>query len=599
MQIRAFHEAIPGYLDDKGDTLQLRLSVKTEESLTVYVRVEPDNEEFLFEMSGPMLDADGWSSYRINVNKATHTVQTRYLFKLVSAEDSIWYGATGLTSHVPQTTQMFRYAHDRRLPMWSADQVFYQVFPERFANGDTSLSPVDGEYRYLGQKDIVAKEWSDEPVREQAGFEFFGGDLIGVRDKLTYLNDELGVTALYLNPVFESRSNHKYDTTDYFNVDSHFGGNEALSELVKDIHSRDMKIVLDAVINHTSVMHPWFQSALQGSEVDKARYTIENEDQYASWKGHKSLPVLDFSNELVVQDMITSDSSVIRHWLREPYKIDGWRMDVIHMLGDETGALNNDKHLRTLRETIKEENDQALLLGEHFFEATPWLQGDQEDCAMNYFGFAHPARAFFANTDIALHPVKISGEEFAHWLREARSRISFSHQLLQFNQLDSHDTPRFLTMLCDDEAMMQVAIGFLMTYIGTPCLYYGTEIGMTGDNDINCRRGFPWNTSDWNHTIFEQTKRWVEIRKSYGCLSQGALIDVFADQDVVVFVRVIEQQQALVIVNRGDEKRIGFEFDIPSDGSKWTSVEGVDSLEMMGSRYSLTVPAKSIHLWVR
>ena len=409
MQVKAFHEAIPGFIEDRGDHLWLKLMVKASIGVRVQIRVEPDNEEFLFNMTCDEIVADQWCEYSVEVEKSKHILQTRYLFKFISENDSCWYGATGVESHVPQTTQMFRFSHDRRIPNWPTNHVFYQVFPERFANGKPELSPVDGEYDYLNVKSIVAKEWDEEPLREQAGFEFFGGDLIGVKEKLSYLNDELGVTALYLNPVFESQSNHKYDTTDYFNVDPHFGGNDALIDLIQSMHQRDMKIVLDAVINHTSLMHPWFQSAINGSEVDAARYVIEDEKHYASWKGHKSLPVLDYSNESVVNEMITNDDSVIRHWLRPPYNIDGWRMDVIHMLGDNDGALNNDKHLRTLRETIKEENSDALLLGEHFFEATPWLQGDQEDCAMNYFGFAHPVRAFFANTDISLDSNKDFG----------------------------------------------------------------------------------------------------------------------------------------------------------------------------------------------
>jgi len=598
MSLIAFHEAIPGYLEDRGDQLWLRIAVNGVQPEAVYARIEPDNEEHLVAMA-----AEGhlgsWYFYTALIEKSQHIEQTEYLFKLVWPQASSWLGSAGIEPHMPRNIQMYRFSHDRRLPTWSGAQIFYQVFPERFAQGDECLKPQEGEYRYLDRNDVVIKEWGDEPDRRSGGFEFFGGDLIGVYNRLGYLNDQLGVTALYLNPVFESQSSHKYDTVDYFNVDRHFGGNQALQQLIEGIHLRGMRIVLDAVINHTSLMHPWFQAALAGDERQRAKYVFGPNNAYSSWKDQDSLPTLDFANPDVVAEMITASDSVIRHWLQPPYSIDGWRMDVIHMIGEGRGAKNNAQYVRTLRNVIKSENSEALLLGEHFFEASNWLQGDQEDCAMNYFGFGHPVRAFLAGLDIALHPIQLTASQFARWLREARARMSFDHQLLQFNQLDSHDTPRFLSMLKDDQALLRVAIGFLMTYIGTPCLYYGTEIGMVGDQDPGCRRCFPWDESQWDSELLEFCRRWIGYRKAFQALSAGALIDLHAEQDVMVFARVSEREQCLIVLNRGAACDLVFELNLPGSTAPWQRIESHGDLAMTGMACQVVVPAKSLQLWTR
>jgi alpha-glucosidase len=597
MDVLAFHEAIDGYCSDTGQTLLLRLAVQDPQPEQLFVRIEPDNEEYLVAMSAK--ERVGlWCFYDAEVTKSPHTHQTEYLFKFVSEDDSCWLGSAGTEPHMPRNIHMFRVSHDAHIPAWPSEQIFYQIFPERFANGDPSLSPVSGEYRYLDRVDIVAKQWHEQPDHKTGGFEFFGGDLIGLRERLPYLREQLGVTALYINPVFTSQSSHKYDTIDYFNVDPHFGGNSALQQLIETAHSNQMKVVLDAVINHTSIMHPWFQAALSGSEQDKARYVF-NEHGYASWKGHKNLPTLDFSHPVVLNDMITGDDSVIRHWLRPPYNIDGWRMDVVHMIGEGAGAKNNDHYLRELRQVIKSENAEALLLGEHFFEATAWLQGDQEDCAMNYFGFAHPVRAFFAGLDIALHPIKLDAQQFGKWLREARARISFKHQLLQFNQLDSHDTPRFLSMLKGNVELLNVAIGFLMTYIGTPCLYYGTEIGLTGENDPGCRGTFPWDKTEWNLGLFEHTQRWIKHRTTLTSLASGAVVDLYAESDCLVFARVLESEQTLIVLNRGEGCSVECRDRLMPLTSDWEPLEGSARLSQLAGTLTFEVPPCSISLWVR
>ena len=296
---------------------------------------------------------------------------------------------------------------------------------------------------------------------------FYGGDLAGIRHQLDYLHGELGVTTLYLNPIFTAGSNHKYDTEDYDNVDPHLGGNAALAELAGALRARDMRLVLDAVVNHTGANHPWFnrygrhaaQGAYQSADSRwRSWYLFTGAHDYASWNGHASLPVLDFSNPDVCAAVYGDHGAILRRWMRPPYAIDGWRFDVIHMLGEGPGARNNTHHVRQFRRAVREENAEAYVLGEHFGEATRWLQGEQEDGAMNYYGFAQPVRAWLAERDFAGEPAELSTPELERWLTAARARVPYENQLAQLNLLDSHDTARFFTAVERDLARMQLAV---------------------------------------------------------------------------------------------------------------------------------------------
>lgn len=600
--IAAFHQAIPGFLEHSGDRITLTLALRGDQPARVLVRTQPDNEETLTEMSAAE-NSDGWVWYRASITVEPSHFQTRYLFKLVWKDAQRWVSALGLEGGMPEMTHEFRFAHRHPVPGWISEQVFYQVFPDRFANGDESLTPATGQFDYLHGQCVLQKAWGERPDPSQGAVEFYGGDLPGIESRLDYLQHSLGVTALYLNPVFESRSNHKYDTIDYYNVDPHLGGNAALASLTQAVHERGMKVMLDAVINHTSVFNPWFQQAVAGDERQRRRYIFNDTDPtkptYASWKGHDSLPVIDFANPDNVDLFINADDSVIRHWLREPYKIDGWRMDVIHMLGEGAGATNNAHYVRLLRAAIKEENSEAYLLGEHFFEASQWLQGDQEDGAMNYYGFGHPVRAFFAGLDIAYDPIQLNAAELAAWLAKARAAIPFAQQKAQLNQLDSHDTRRLITLLDGDEALYLAAMGMLMTYIGTPCLYYGDELALAGEDDPDCRRCFPWETENWPGGIFAGVQRWIGHRKAMSALQHGALIDLYAQDDVYVFARVLQDEQCLIAVNRGPFVTIHVEDRLLPLANDWQKVEGEGSLRVSSATLELDLPASATLMWRR
>lgn len=552
------------------DTDCLKLKIATEFGLKpveLFVRCEPDNEEKLI----PLVPAEQkgrlqyWQA-EIPLNQDQDI--TAYCFKLLIDNRQWWLHGAGVSARVPGKEKHFKYNRHHQPPAWVKEQVFYQIFPDRFANGDPSISVVSDEYCLRGdQRPTIAKRWGEavSDHGENGPNEFYGGDLQGIQNKLDYLQ-ELGITSLYLNPVFKAPSNHKYDTTDYLNIDPHLGTNEQFSEMVEELHQRDMKIMLDAVYNHTSVDHPWFDkygrnSAQQmpgaydnPSSPFRDYYQFEDDsNRYVGWNGIATLPKLNFSHQAVRDYIYAGDDAVIKHWLRAPYHIDAWRFDVIHMLGEGVGAKNNALYVKAFREAAKSVNPDCYVLGEHFFEASPWLQGDQEDGAMNYYGFGHPVRAFFANKDIAYHPCQIDAAEFKEWLDEARAKVPWLNQLSQLNQLDSHDTMRFLSMVDEDTPTIKQALLTLFAYVGTPCIYYGTEVGLAGGMDPDNRRCFPWSGRERQHSTFKYIQRLSKVRTSSLALQEGSVQWLYAQGQQFAFARTRGNEKWVCVVNHSTE----------------------------------------------
>ncbi len=593
------HSQVTPWFKVSNNQLQLTLFVHKELELTqLFIRYEPDNEEELRPMKpcGQQGELVIWRG-ELPLNRDSGSLL--YTFKALTAQEQWWVHAAGVSGSMPPRQSHFHYNPQQKPPVWVQDQVFYQIFPDRFCNGDPSISVQNGEYQYGGgTHPVIAKQWGEPVATDHLGTgasEFYGGDLAGIQSKLHYLQS-LGITALYLNPIFASPSNHKYDTVDFYRVDAHLGSNEQLAELTSNLHQRGMRIVLDAVVDHTSDQHPWFTAASDVHATARRFYTFDEKGQHIGWKGLSHLPKLDFASREVQEIVYSGDDAILRHWLRAPYAIDGWRFDVIHMLGEHGSAAGNTYHVQQMRQCMKQENPDAYVLGEHFFEASQWLQGDQEDGAMNYYGFAHPVRAFLANQDIAYHPVRISAEEFDHWLKQARCSIPFANQLAQFNLLDSHDTARFLSLLSGDVALMRTAVTLLFTYIGTPCIYYGDEVGMEGGKDPDCRRCFPWDSTEWNHLLHDHYRRMIRLRKTHPALRRGDIHTLYAGEHSFVFARTLESDVVITAVNRHPTKARTITLPIwqtASLANRFTDPETREKFEVVKGEIRLTIPAKT------
>jgi cyclomaltodextrinase len=462
-------------------------------------------------------------------------------------------------------------------PEWVRDAVFYQIFPDRFAISDRVAKPGPLE------------SWDAPPTAH--GFK--GGDLLGVVEHLSYLQD-LGVNALYLTPIFQSASNHRYHTYDYLTVDPLLGGNEALRELLDEAHARDMRVVLDGVFNHTgrgfwafhhvlengagSPYRDWFHwdpAALDGtrpmrpypfaSDVDEApdEPSLQPTDDpqgdasirrlgYRAWWGLPALPKLNTSNPQVREHLL----SVAEHWLR--FGIDGWRLDVPTEIRDEAFWQDFRRRCRAI-------NPDAYIVGEIWHEAPLWLAGDRFDAVMNY-PLAEAILGYVAQGHLN-EPVVRAHHEYGGTVHR-RDGVAFGVELerlmglydravtdVQLNLLGSHDSPRFRTMASDDRASYHLAVLLQATLPGAPCTYYGDEVGVTGGNDPECRRGMPWDETTWDRDGLAWTRSTYAARRALPALRRGSFNVVGATGDALAFVRAgdAERDRVLVAVNAGDQ----------------------------------------------
>jgi len=339
--MRLLHPPIAPWLQPGPEGCRVSLLTDCTTATAVYLRTLPDNEETLVPMQPAGWGPGGLQRWEGLLPWDPGNAATRYAFKVLHPAGQRWLAADGGQAHVPAEAQHFRVLREGP-PAWVRDQVFYQVFPDRFARGGGERTSRQGETVY-GSRPQPAQQlaWGAAIDPAHANTSFFGGDLDGLRERLDHLQRAVGATALYLNPVFTSGSNHRYDTEDYDNVDPHLGGNPALARLADEVRGRGMRLMLDAVLNHTGTNHPWFNRWGRHAEPGAAQsadsrwrgwYAFNAAGQPMYWKGHDSLPVLDFSHPGLREAVYEGEQSILRRWLRPPYAIDGWRLDVVHML---------------------------------------------------------------------------------------------------------------------------------------------------------------------------------------------------------------------------------------------------------------------------
>ncbi|HSO27023.1 MAG TPA: alpha-amylase family glycosyl hydrolase, partial [Anaerolineales bacterium] len=493
------------------------------------LRICPDGEQRFLEMApASPQDIDRsvcqWMTARLRLEMPI----TGYRFLIMVGGEALWFTAAGLQRHWVTDADDFRLLAGYRSPAWTHATVFYQIFPDRFADGDSSNNVKTGEFIYRG-RESKARRWGEPPSQGwDAMVEFYGGDLAGIGDKLPYLAD-LGVNALYLNPIFTAYSNHRYDVTDYDHVDPHLGGNAALVELRRKTAELDFRLILDIVPNHCGILHPWFQMAQQDENAPTADFFSfsHHPDQYEAWMGVPTLPRLDYHSARLRAVMYAGPESIFRHWLRSPYALDGWRIDVANMLGRQ-GADQLDVEVgQGIRRAVKEENPEAYLLGENFFDASRHLQGDMWDAAMNYAGFSKPLWFWLSGFAVSQHggpsaagPQRWPTAALVESWQAYRAAIPWQIAVQQFNLLGSHDTERILSRLNGNPDLNRLAVGLQMTYPGVPCVYYGDEVGLTNQNNSN-RVTMPWDAGDWDQGLRSFYQKLIELRRTSPALIAG------------------------------------------------------------------------------
>jgi alpha-glucosidase len=540
-----------------GSTVRLRVRTGLNAPVeSIYVRTNPDGEQHLAPLRLIAKDpAACWWEGEIQVKM----VRNNYRFLLLTAEGNWWLTAAGLIRYTPTDAADFRILAHYHAPSWVHDTVFYQIFPDRFADGDPSNNVRDHEYECYG-KPVVARPWGESPRshRETGAVEFFGGDLWGIIQRLDYLQ-ELGINALYLTPIFTSPSNHKYDIVDYKHVDVHFGGDEALVALRNALDERDMRLMLDLVPNHCSAEHPWFLAAQADPKAPSSEFFTfyKRPDDYEMWLGVRSLPKLNYRSLRLREEMYAGEDSVARHWLKPPFRIDGWRVDVANMLARQGESQLEHKVWRGLRRAIKSISPQAYLIGENFFDGSPQLQGDELDATMNYRGFSVPLQQWLVGFDASLAwrpgmhlPDLLPTEALAEQWRAFMAAIPWQIAAQQFNLLGSHDTRRIQTVIGEDEALARLAAALLFTFPGTPSVYYGDEIGMAGGNDPDCRRCMIWDEQAWNSGRREFYKQLIRLRRSSPALRHGGFQMLYAAGETLAFMREAPEERLIIVARR-------------------------------------------------
>ncbi len=441
-------------------------------------------------------------------------------------------------------------------PAWVRDAVFYQIFPDRFAASERIPKPGPME------------PWDTPPTT--LGFK--GGDLLGIAERLPYLTD-LGVNAIYLTPIFQSASNHRYHTYDYFHVDPLLGGDAALRELLDEAHGRGMRVVLDGVFNHTGRGFWPFHHILETGSASPYRDWFHLDEDvlagrrgltpyppgevidagalgYQAWWGMPALPKLNTDHPAVREYLL----SVAEHWLR--FGIDGWRLDV-------PGEIDDEAFWQAFRQRCRAVDPEAYLVGEVWEVAPEWVRGDRFDALMDYplaeaiLGFvAGPSldrEVVAAHHEFSRHLRPLDGPGFGSRLDELMGAYDPDVVAVQLNLIGSHDSPRALTVLGGDAAALRMATLLQATLPGAPCVYYGDEVGLTGGNDPGCRGAFPWDEDRWDVPLHGYVRSVLRTRRAHAALRHGSITMLAAAGSTIAFERRFEGDRFVVAVNAGIE----------------------------------------------
>ena len=419
------------------------------------------------------------------------------------------------------------------VPEWAANKVVYQIFPSRYA----ASQPVDKEL------------WYKAPITFTDNLH---GDIRGIIDHLDYIRD-LGIDVIYLTPIFKSDSSHKYDTIDYYQIDPSFGTAEDLRELVQKAHQYGMKVVLDAVFNHTGRDFFAFKDILENKEKSKYldwyfidKFPLDTEPgqapNFKCFGYYGGMPKLNLKNP-EVEKYVTD---VACYWLKE-CDIDGWRMDV----GDEISHYFW-KHFRRAVKAVKKD---ALIIGEIWHYAGDFLEGDEWDTVMNY--------PFYLNLIDLLADEKIGVSRFIQNFGYMKGRLNKKCYPLMWNLIDSHDTARFLH-LCNNKQKQHLAAAFQLLMPGMPMIYYGDELAMPGANDPDCRRGMYWDEEYRDNEMLEWYKRLIQVRRTHACIVEGELAETITR----------DEDGTIVLIRKNTEETIALIFNCSNDTKEFNEYAG-------------------------
>lgn len=519
------------------ETLHIRLRTKKQDiSSAGLIFGDPyisDNGQWQYEelpmsLSGSDNRYDYWHIYV----KPTYR-RIRYGFKVLSEDESAIYTEKGFFKEPPRDPGCYfaiPYLHQNEVfgaPEWVKDTIWYQIFPERFANGNPDNDP-EG-----------VKPWGSE---DPAVDNFFGGDFEGIIEHLDYL-EKLGINGIYFTPIFHAHSNHKYDTIDYRKIDPQFGTKETLKTLINECHKRNIRVMLDAVFNHSGYYFPPFQDLLEKGEDSKYKdwfhphsFPLKGGERpnYETFGFFESMPKLNTANPEVKEYLL----EVSAYWIKE-FDIDAWRLDVANEV--------DQPFWREFRTTVKSIKPDLYILGEIWHDSMPWLRGDQFDAVMNYPFTNQVFRLVASQT--------INAREFTEEMTAIYHSYPTNIFDVTFNLLGSHDTPRIFTDCGEDLDRAKLIHAILLTFNGSPCIYYGDEIGLTGGRDPGCRKCMVWEEEKQNTELFNEIKALIHLRKEERLLANAGkfkFLNTNGNENIVAYQKYNGERAVVILINPTD-----------------------------------------------
>jgi alpha-glucosidase len=513
------------------------------------------DDELYLDQGRPVAE-DDWEIW-YEATLSVHNPITRYRFLLLRSDGRAfdWLNAAGLQDFETSDSADFKMTVFGGAPHWSVERPIYQVFPDRFArsaSADARPAPAWAVRRPWGQTPI--------PGGDASTSEFFGGDLFGLAEHLDHI-EALGAGAVYLTPFFPAGSVHRYNAVSFDLVDPALGGNEALAALSRAVHARGLRLIGDLTTNHTGSDHEWFQRAVADPDSPEAAFYIwlRHPDDYVGWWDSPTLPKLNWASQELRRRYTTGPDSVVARWLKPPYDLDGWRIDVANMTGRHRGQDLAHSVARDIRATVEAVKPSAALVAEHMHDASRDLQGDGWQAGMNYAGFTRPLWTWLADPandtnyfGLPLSVPRRGGRPTARAMREYAALLPWRVAAAMWNNLGSHDTIRFLSLV-SDRAVMRAGAAFLMTYLGVPMIFAGDEWGATGVNGEHGRVTMPWDEPDrQDGEMFAAYQSLTALRGAHPALVDGGLRWVLAEDDALAYLRESADEILLVLVARTD-----------------------------------------------
>ncbi|WP_243064310.1 glycoside hydrolase family 13 protein [Humibacter sp. RRB41] len=568
------HDGSPLYVSEDapalGDSVRVRVRIPHEFGpvSAVRTRSNPDREP-RFTDASLVASASGWDWWEapLEIENPVHG----YRFLITRGDgSSVWLNATGLSRTETLDADDFRIVAHAAPPLWVRSSVLYQVFPDRFARSLAADSRPAPEWAIPARWDAPVDDVP--PGRAQ---QFYGGDLDGAAERLDYLAD-LGVTLVYLTPVFPGRSNHRYDATSFEHVDELLGGDDALAQFAAAAHQRGLKVIGDLTTNHCGDGHEWFQAAYGHPDAPESEFFYWLNDEhtrYVAWLGVPSLPKLNWASAELRRRFIEGPDSVVAHWLKPPYSFDGWRIDVANMTGRYRDDDFNTEVRRIIRNTMVEVNPDTILLGESTNDAAPDFQGDAWHGAMTYANFTRPVWGWLSQPGSPStyfgQPVGVIPSYTGRELVDAHTRFAaaFPWRVLQgtMNALDTHDVPRFGAHALP--GAVPVAFGLSVTLPGIPVVWAGDEFGLTADDGEASRMPMPWHLLDAPiddptvdsatgataakvQTTYALYRELIRLRRDCPALNDGGMRWLHVGDDVLVFIREAAEESVLIVASR-------------------------------------------------